>query len=539
METMPQPPAFTPPPASAEPGSEAPPAWLLAVLEALPLALAVRGPAGPVFRNAAHRALAPHDPEPGDDELADLGLGQVTDSASGRVYLRTRTPLHARGAGDTGPEPLALELLEDITGRHSDRDEIARQRDALARHARALERANRELSQLERAKSEFIALAAHEVRTPLTALSNAVQLLRRAPAGGASPDAAERFLSMADRNVRRLADLADDLLEFTQLEARHLDLEVAPVDPTRLLAGAVADLEARAAAAEVGIARHAGAPAPVLHGDPARLGQVMRNLLAHAVRRAPAGSTVRAAAAALDAWDPAPPGAPGPPRPPAPPRGWVELAVEAGAPGTVEPHVTDLGSFAADGAEVPDGRAGTGLDLAVCRRIVDLHGGAAWSEEAPGWRRLVVRLPRLSAADARLLAAHDVWRWLRQRRDDARVVVVRTDPGAPLAEDLRAACAGATAPDGAWVTVPGDAGDGEGAERAEIVGVVAGDGAVAAATRALAASEGCSGAEPAPIRVGWAAPGPDGGFDEALARARAAARPLGRDAGVETEGEER
>jgi signal transduction histidine kinase len=490
--------------------------WEAAVLEALPQPVAVRGPDGPVFRNAAHRRLAPQTFEGYADVLDGLGIEQLTDPPSGRVYLLWRAPVHG------GPGAPVLEVLEDITGRHTDHGEIARQRDALAAQAEALTRANRELAVLERAKSEFIALAAHEIRTPLTALSSAVQILAREPGEGVPPDPA-RLLALAERNIRRLTALADDLLEYTKLEARHLTLAVASVDLGRVLGEAAEGV--RAAADAGGVCVHSAVRpgvAPV-QGDPARLAQVIRNLLAAAVARTPQGGTVRATVAALGEGDAAPWGPAGtdaPPRLPGTPAGWIELTVEDGAGADPPGHAAapePFGALGADPSDLPDGSAGPGLDLAVCRRVVDLHGGALWTEPGPAGRRVVARLPRLEAADARLLPVRSAWGGLRRNGHEGRLLVAVPGPDGPTLEAVLACCGDGPAGERRFVAVP---------ERGEVVGVLAA-GEADALHRRLAALGGSSNGNAAPIRVGWAASGAAPFFGDALARARAAVGPPG------------
>lgn len=466
-----------------------------AILDLLPVPVAVRGPDGYLYRNGAHLGLsaATLDPDGGGhrSDLEGLGLAQVTDPASGRVYLCTRTPF---GAGEV------LEVLEDITGRHSDRDEIARQRDALARDAKALGRANRELAVIDRAKAAFIARAAHEVRTPLTALGNALALLRRVP--DAAGNGAGRFLAMAERNVGRLAALADDLLAFTKLEVGHLGFTVAPVDLAALVAGAAAaaNVENDPEAGPVRVRVTGGGRLPALHGDPDHLAQVVRGLLGHALEHAPEGHAVRVALAHRRRWPrPADPADPvEAPRGPAAPDGWVEVAVADPA------AAGDPGALAGEGDEA------LGLGLAVGRRIAALHGGALWARGGPGARGVVLRLPVLPAADARLLPVHEAWRRLPRQGSTAALVVLGAEGGADPA-DLRAALG----EDPGIAAVP---------ETGEVVGAVAGE---AAAERLRRAAARWSRAHGRPIRMGWSRADAAADFPAALARARAAARPVG------------
>jgi signal transduction histidine kinase len=495
-------PPRTPPEATAFPAPAD--SRAAAILDLLPVPVAVRGPDGYLYRNGAHRGLAAEtlNGDEGDgggdgSDLEALGITQVTDPASGRVYLCTRSPL---GEGPDGV-PEVLEILEDITGRHSDRDEIARQRDALARDAEALARANRELKVIDRAKAAFIARAAHEVRTPLTALGNALALLRRAPeSGGAAGggDGGGRFLAMAERNVGRLAVLADDLLAFTKLEVGHLGLNVAPVDLGALVAEAASGMDPEEGPGRVRVT--GGGRLPAVHSDPDHLGQVVRALVAQALEHAPEGHAVRVALAHRRRWPrPADPGDPtDAPLCPAAPDGWLEVAVSDPA-----------GAAEADpGAPLADGDEALGLGLAVGRRIAALHGGALWARTGPGGRTVLLRLPVLAAADARLLPVQEAWRRLPRHGSAATVVVLRAEGDA----DPGSLCA-ALGKDPDFAAVP---------ETGEVVGAVAPE----AVTRIRRAAARWSRGHGRPIRMGWSS-ADAADFTAALARARAAARPVG------------
>jgi len=469
---------------------------LQTILDLLPVPVAVRGADGYLYRNAAHRALAADALAGEGGDLEDLGLAQVTDPVSGRLYLCTRTPL--------GDGPDFLEVLEDITGRHSDRDEIARQRDALARDAEALGRANRDLAVIDRAKAAFIALAAHEVRTPLTALGNALALLRRTP----DPAAGARFLGMAERNVGRLAALADDLLAFTKLEVGHLALAFAPVDLAALVADTAADPECGPGRVRVS----GGTRLPAVHGDPAALAQVVHDLIDHALENTPEGHAVRVALAHRRRW-PRPADGADPdhaPATPGAPEGWVEVVV------------ADPAQVGGDtGAEMADGDDALGLGLAVGRRVAALHGGALWARRGPEERAVVLRLPVLGVADARLLPVQEAWRRLPRHGAPPAVVVLRVEDGADP-DPLRSAFG----EDPGVASVP---------ETGEVVGAVPGPGAV---DRARHAATRWSAARGCPIRMGWSRADAAADFGAALARARAALRPLGEGGGGGNGGEE-
>jgi signal transduction histidine kinase len=143
-------------------------------------------------------------------------------------------------------------------------------------------------------KDEFSALVSHELRTPLTSIIGYLELLRDdADSDGDDPRARQRahFLTVVDRNAKRLLRLVGDLLFVAQVEAGKLSLDEGDVD-----LGAVARESVEAAAPR---ARDGGieltleeADTPVVRGDRDRLAQALDNLVSNAIKFTPAGGVV-------------------------------------------------------------------------------------------------------------------------------------------------------------------------------------------------------------------------------------------------------
>lgn len=490
------------------------PAWTLAVLDTLPLAVALCDEDGHYhYRNGTHRALQPERLDAKGGTIAPLDLQQVTDPESGHVFLWSRVPL-ATAAGTQ-----MLEILEDITGRHTDQTEILRQRDMLVRRAWDLAHANKELANLDRAKADFIALAAHEIRTPLTSLNNALHLLKRR-----TPDPARqvRFTEMAMRNVARLAALADDLLEYTKLETRQMSLHVAPAEVGTCLWQAIDGVRAEADALGVNLDCDIATPLPTLLGEAERIGQAVRRMLEYALRRSPQGGKVTMHAACLNGW--VEPNATIPPDArrdlPETPEMWVELAVTDRGGSLPEQHVGQLfNGFSSSRSTLSDPVQGGGLGLAICRRIVSAHGGLVWAEPAaPHGTRLVMRLPCLSAHGIGLYQlAHRYQRLVREQHTPwLASVTLAVDPDDPtLLADL---CQAASWPESDWVAL----------DAPQEVVMLATGGADHLRDRLseLVDRLPCSDGASLPIQIGWASPGDGERFRDALARARAALRPI-------------
>jgi signal transduction histidine kinase len=488
--------------------------WPWPILEALPFGVAVRHADGHYqYRNPSHTQV---DLEKfiseSENGLHTLDLEQLTDPESGRVLLCARIPVN-RAPGDQ-----LIEVLEDITGRHTDQGEIMRQRDMLVRRAWDLAQANKELTSLDRAKADFIALAAHEIRTPLTALNTALHLINRLKTEG---EREGRFIDMANRNVSRLGALADDLLEFTKLETRQLSLSIVESDASAFLWDSVDAVRAEADAMGVTIDCEISTPLPALYGESDRLGQAIRRLLEHGVRRSPEGGKVSLHVAYVSSWTKVErAGVPiREPKLPLAPEGWVELSVSDRGGSIPMEHLahlfTGFGS-ARDPLSTPVD--GGGLGLAICRRIAGAHGGVVWAEPVtPDGLLLTLRIPRLSASALGLFQLEKRYQRQCRRLQTPWVLSVIPAAGGNLAEPLGSACQQAGWPRADWVSLENPD---------EVIALVTGgEEQIREQVTTLLNHLTSSNDGNEPIQIGWASPGDGDDFEEALSRARAAIGP--------------
>lgn len=282
----------------------------------------------------------------------DVELEIERADGSVRSLLASARPLR----GSDGSLRGYLGLCSDVTGRK--------------RLERTLRHRSDSLEREDRNKDAFLATLAHELRNPLGAIANAVEILADESAFPPA-SAGARALGILHRQVEQAVRLADDLLDLERI--RHGKLEIA-LRPIRLDAVVERALEAaRGKLDEAGIELRAGELAPAwVRGDEARLAQVFANLLANACRHTPRGGRVT-----------------------------VELAV---APGEVRVDVRDTGSgmprAVAERVFEPfqqgaSGRGQLGLGLAIAKTIVEHHGGRIEAHsDGPGHGAHVsVRIP--------------------------------------------------------------------------------------------------------------------------------------------------
>jgi PAS domain S-box-containing protein len=236
----------------------------------------------------------------------------------------------------------------------------------------------RERLRVERLKDEFVATVSHELRTPLTSIHGALGLALGG-ALGALPEPATALLNVAHRNTQRLRLLIDDLLDIEKLEAGELRVALQRCALLPLLQQAIEANRDFAAQWRVRLALHCQGEQDVeAMVDPARLQQVLANLLSNAAKFSPPGEVVELRLCGEAET--------------------VRISVVDHGPGIPEafwPRVFEKFSQA-DASDTRD-KAGTGLGLAITRQLVERMRGRVHFETAAGRGTVFhVDLPRAS-----------------------------------------------------------------------------------------------------------------------------------------------
>ena len=236
-----------------------------------------------------------------------------------------------------------------------------------------------EQKQAEAERETFAAIAAHDLRTPLTTLRGQAQLLLRRASGGQPVDAATitRRMRVIVAVIDRMVAMVDEMLDAAHLRAgRSLDLNAAPVDLVAL--AEVAAQEARLSASRHGVRVAAALPQLVGEWDGARLARVLSNLLGNAIKYSPAGGDIVVEVG----------------REEDPTRSWAVVSVTDQGIGIPAADVPYLFERFRRGGNVTGRIAGTGIGLAGAKQIVEQHGGTITvdSQEGKG-ATFFVRLP--------------------------------------------------------------------------------------------------------------------------------------------------
>lgn len=229
------------------------------------------------------------------------------------------------------------------------------------------------------APDEVLALLAHELRAPLSAILGALDVIRAGEAGELPPRLAP-LIDMIRRNGARMQALVDDLLDAERVSAGRLVVDLAPVDLAAVARAAIEEARALVAPMQMAVELSVEGRPVMVTADPRRLGQALGNLLSNAARFAPPGDRVEVTVAAA--------------------RGRARVTVAdrgPGIPAELQPHIFER--FWTRDAGDGRNRHGLGLGLGIARALVAAQDGRLGFASRPGDTRFWIDLPLLPAQD--------------------------------------------------------------------------------------------------------------------------------------------
>jgi signal transduction histidine kinase len=255
--------------------------------------------------------------------------------------------------------------------------------DELGDLARSFETMTAQLRELDRLKAEFVSVASHEIKTPLSVIRGYVTLLADGIYGEVN-DQQHKTLEAVSAQTDRLARLVHRLLDVSRFEAGGARLELRDIDLRAFFDDLTADF--RVLATQNGIefpVRLADDLPPTIVGDEDRLSEVLGNLLSNAFKFTDAGGTIRVEAARCD--------------------GGIQVEVEDTGVGIAEDKLPRIfEKFYQVENDAQPRTVGSGLGLAIAREIVEAHGGTIGAESREGnGTRFRVFLPERPPAQER------------------------------------------------------------------------------------------------------------------------------------------
>ena len=303
--------------------------------------------------------------------VADVAADPTVSDSKSMLEIGARTGLGVPLL--RGEEVLGVVILVRLEVRPFDAREIelvesfARQAAIAIENVRLFNEIQEKSAQLEvanRHKSEFLANMSHELRTPLNAVIGFSDVLIQRMFGELNEQQAD-YLEDIRSSGTHLLSLINDILDLSKIEAGRMELELAPFSLVAALNNAVTLVRERAQGHGIKLELDVAPALDTVVADERKLKQVVVNLLANAVKFTPDGGTVRLHAERDN--------------------GHVRLAVhDTGIGVAPEDQERIFEEFQQAGHQTERSREGTGLGLALSKRMVELHGGTISLESEPG-----------------------------------------------------------------------------------------------------------------------------------------------------------
>jgi len=250
-----------------------------------------------------------------------------------------------------------LSLISTVAARMMTELRHRREEQARAR-AHELEQVKQQLDELDRMRTFFLALASHDLKTPLAVAINYLQTVLDGFAGQVQPKQ-RRWMERSVVRLQELLQLVDDFLDAAQLDEARIAQELEPTCFDEIARRATAEISPRARDKEVALQVKIPDSLSWVHGSPKRLHRLLINLLDNGIKFTPKGGLVTLTLAEED--------------------DCVRVDVTdtgAGIPASYLPHIFEDYFRVRRQEFIP----GAGLGLSTARRIVEAHGGKIWVE---------------------------------------------------------------------------------------------------------------------------------------------------------------
>jgi len=273
------------------------------------------------------------------------------------------------GASDYITKPLNIEeLLVRLQKVLEEKQRFVRLKDFAAQ----LEKANEELRKIDEIKSEFISVASHELRTPLAAIKNAILLILKGKTGEVNVTQT-KFLSMAERNINRLTNILNDLLNLSRIESGRMQFNFQNIELKETVEFIASSLRSQADAKKIQLEIEAPEQLPSVYGDREKIEQILTNLVGNAIKFTPDEGQILITVKLLTRSEHEGPG------------DMLSVSVKDTGIGIPKEFLDVIfEKFYQVEGSLHRSVGGTGLGLAITKRLIEAHQGKIYVESEVG-----------------------------------------------------------------------------------------------------------------------------------------------------------
>ncbi|MCZ2261947.1 HAMP domain-containing protein [Isoptericola sp. QY 916] len=294
-------------------------------------------------------------------------LARLADSVRAASTGEHEHEIRVEGTGEVAAlaadvEHMRRELVQQVAEVRASHGETERAHAQLAEQARELARSNQELERSNRDLEQFAYVASHDLQEPLRKVASFTQLLQKRY-GEQLDERADQYIAFAVDGARRMQRLIQDLLSFSRVGRSGSEPE--DVDLERALEQVRHDQERRIVEAGAEVTHD---PLPVVRGEKALLTMLLANVVGNAVKFRDPGRPPRVHVSARRVEGPEP--------------GWELSCTDNGI--GIDPQYAERVFVIFQRLHPKDVYSGTGIGLALVKRVVEHHGGRVWLEPAPG-----------------------------------------------------------------------------------------------------------------------------------------------------------
>ncbi len=219
------------------------------------------------------------------------------------------------------------------------------------------------LKEIEQLKTDFFATVSHEFRTPLTSILMGVGMMKMGQLAHLTPKGRE-ILEAIEEDCNRLLRLADNLLDLSRMEAGAIAMDMTEAHAEKMIQAALGTLKLQAEKRDIKLITHVPSELPMIKADINKIIWVLTNLVGNALRYTGQGDTITVKARNKGTR--------------------IFFSVIDTGKGIASKHHDQIFEKFVQGDDQNYSSGGAGLGLAICKDIVEAHGGEIWVESEPG-----------------------------------------------------------------------------------------------------------------------------------------------------------